>query len=609
MTLPAPVRACLYFAAFGLLASLGWVGGVCAAARGIPFAHLFGTLGAMTLVLSAVQLSRHARGWLGAVCFGLGTLPVLGMVYSFLWQTTAVGFVPVLLYLAAFPAVFVWCAARVMKRWPRVWMCAYVPVLWAGLEVLRGEVLLGGFSWLLIGHAFTRDGGPGLLASVVGQYGVGLVLMLIVSGVLDVAGRGRVGGASKFNVVVGMVVILVMAAMLALAPPTRRPVETVRVAVVQTNLPQSNKLAWPVTDRWRSHVNWLGLTAFAGRVPPAAEVSADAIETPVDGVAAPTPALRPGLIVWPETMFPGDALNPEAVEVQRSADLHYNLPGGQTLAATAFADALTKQQLGVGVPMLVGSIAADGLRYWQEDGRVRSEAKAWYNSVLLVRDGSVQPKRYDKIDLMPFGEYIPLAWRSAAAQRFVADLGGTGMAFNLSTGSVARTFELPFTTSAGRSIKLRLGTPICFEVAYDRSCRRLVVDESGARRVDFLVNVSNDGWFHNSRVGRELFLLSARWRAAELGTPILRAANTGISCVIDANGSVLHRRLDSDKDAIFSEGVMTAEMPFAQVGLPVYASIGPMLLLLMGFGGVGVVVLGVVAGPWPRVRWRRGKKV
>jgi apolipoprotein N-acyltransferase len=183
------------------------------------------------------------------------------------------------------------------------------------------------------------------------------------------------------------------------------------------------------------------------------------------------------------------------------------------------------------------------------------------------------------------------------------------MAFNLSTGSVARTFELPFTTSAGRSIKLRLGTPICFEVAYDRSCRRLVVDESGERRVDFLVNVSNDGWFHNSRVGRELFLLSARWRAAELGTPILRVANTGISCVIDANGSVLHRRLDSDKDAIFSEGVMTAEMPFAQVGLPVYASIGPMLLLLMGFGGVGAVVLGVVAGPWPRVRWRRGKKM
>ena len=81
---------------------------------------------------------------------------------------------------------------------------------------------------------------------------------------------------------------------------------------------------------------------------------------------------------------------------------------------------------------------------------------------------------------------------------------------------------------------MRVVTPICFEATDGRVCRRLVTAAEGD--ADLIINVTNDGWFGSSDAGRRHHALLGRWRAAELGVPVIRAANTGISGLIPAGG-------------------------------------------------------------------------
>ncbi|HHL22521.1 MAG TPA: apolipoprotein N-acyltransferase [Aliiroseovarius sp.] len=246
-------------------------------------------------------------------------------------------------------------------------------------------------------------------------------------------------------------------------------------------------------------------------------------------------ARAPDLVVWPETSVP------------------YLLDdAGQILADIAEIAAPARVVLGI-------QRAEAGPRY--------------FNSlVVLDRSGNVTAL-YDKYHLVPFGEYTPgggllykLGIRGLAAQ-----YGG-----GYSAGPGPRLLDLG---AAGKVAPL-----ICYEAIFPNHLRAL------PGRPDWILQITNDAWF-GSFSGPQQHLAIARLRAAEFGLPFMRAANTGISAMIDPRGRIVASL------ALDTPGFLDVRLPGA-ASAPLYARFGDAVLMLL--------LLGCIAGQ--RLAWRRGAR-
>jgi len=157
----------------------------------------------------------------------------------------------------------------------------------------------------------------------------------------------------------------------------------------------------------------------------------------------------------------------------------------------------------------------------------------YFNSVYVASPAGLLPWRYDKIHLVPFGEYVPLAGRIAALRALVREVG------SFTPGRL----PLPLPGPAGAT-----GVAVCYEVAYPSLYASEVV--RGAR---ILLTITNDGWYGNSAAPRQHLAL-AILRAGEARRYLVRAANSGISAVVDPYGRVV-ARLAFDR-----RGLITAEV-------------------------------------------------
>jgi len=155
-------------------------------------------------------------------------------------------------------------------------------------------------------------------------------------------------------------------------------------------------------------------------------------------------------------------------------------------------------------------------------------------------------------------------------------LGARGMRFALSPGDAPALLEV--TDATGEPVAL--ATPICFEATMTDACRRLArVDDGRAR---WLVNLTNDGWFGISS-GPYQHLQQARVRAIEEGLPLVRAANTGISAVIDPLGRIVNSL------PLGTEGVLDAPLP-RRIRPTIYARAGDGIAALIFLAAIFVVV-------------------
>ncbi len=527
----------------------GWGALLGGAAYGLLLVLAFPPVGvwplAFLLVLPLALVASRAgdRPVRAGALVALGSLPAWLFEHLWLIDVTAPGFPLLAVALAAFTGAFVTIVALACRRLGRVAPIAVViPVVWTGVEFLRGEIAFTGYPWFLAAHPLIESPALAAPAAWFGTYFVSSLVAALAGAVISLA-RGTAHGR---RLALGTLAVVAAVWIGAAVPGGDGPAPTgdaATIAVVQTNLEQSNKMIWPVEARLKDWERFAELTRRA---------------------AAAVPGGKPDLIAWPESMFPGDALNLDALRTQARAGLYWPPvePGGEPIYTTHFAERLLELQESIGVPMLVGATALDGLTIRQgAGGKVETDFRARYNSAFLLTRGSIRELRYDKMHLTPFGEVIPYVWRWPALQQLFLDLGAAGMAFNLTPGRSPTVF----TVDLGGGRTLRFAAPICFEATMPAVCRRLAYHD-GAPAVDVLINLSNDGWFGRFRAGREQHLQVSRWRAVELGVPVVRSVNTGISASIDARGRLLAVGPSGGEEAVNVDGVLLAEVPIGRSG-------------------------------------------
>lgn len=394
-----------------------------------------------------------------------------------------------------------------------------LPVLWTGLEHVR-TVAFTGFPWLALGHAGWRMGLVRQAADLFGVAGVTFLFALTSAFAAEAAAAPPPGSPARAR---GPRRSLLAAAWLAalgygaLRPATLALEDGPRVAAIQENVPQS--VALP---------------------PPAPGVLRRMCEE--------TQRIRPGecdLVLWPETMVSMEA---EAYGQRFVIQPPLDAP----IAEHVLADIRTAAKR-AGCPILAGAFGLSPAGASAPGKRPPHRNCAW-----LVRPDPAAPlERYDKIHLVPFGEYIPLR----KTFPFLARLVPFDMT-DLESGDQATRFLLGRWTFAAA---------ICFEDTVAGVVRRLAAPDAAGRKIDFLANLSNDGWFGTSWELDD-HLAASVFRAVEHRISIVRSVNTGATSAVDPLGRVERIRLADGSDR-GAPGVLRARLSTCP-SVTLYARIG-----------------------------------
>jgi len=234
------------------------------------------------------------------------------------------------------------------------------------------------------------------------------------------------------------------------------------------------------------------------------------------------------LIVWPETMVQA-TLNPEVLEIVDDSHLW-----------KAMDEALRDHSKDTAA-VLVGAYGG----VWDHS---KEQWSRRYNSAFLYnRDGSQYGRHYNKIHLVPFGEVLPfkrsLPWLYNILMKFTP----YDYDYSLDYGSEYTVFEMLCGPEEAPKSH-RFSVIICYEDVVPYVARNFALDEHGAKQIDWLVNISNDGWFvifdeDTGKVRRASTELPQHaaicvFRAVENRLAVVRSVNTGISCLIDSLGNI-----------------------------------------------------------------------
>jgi apolipoprotein N-acyltransferase len=463
--------------------------------------------------LALVQLHPAARGrrpWLAMWCGGC-TYWLLAIHWLRLpHPVTSIGWVLLSFYLALYPLLFIWSARRLVHRW-RWPLVPAAMVAWVACEQLRGEIL-GGFTFAGLGHTQWRWTTLIQVADTVGAVGVGGVVMAGAAGLAAVL-RLTFGTAAWRSAVLNLLMAATVVGgslaygswRLATEPPHDRP--PLDMLLVQGSIDTELKQ---------------DLAAAAGVVGQYDLLTVEGLADP----AAPGP---PDVIVWPETMWrwplveidPSEQIPEPVVEDVLGPGAGGTPEGRQARARTLLEaerfDALASYARHYATTWIVG---VDRQRFTS-----KAAARVEHFNAAVVLDAAGRMLAcYDKMYPVMFGEYVPLADRFPLLYRL------TPLRAGLTAGTRPVLVEV-----AGYG----LAPTICYETALPTAIRTIVLRLSaGGRRPDVIVNLTNDGWFWGSSE-LDMHLAAAIFRAVEVRTPVMVAANTGISAAIDGSGRLL----------------------------------------------------------------------
>lgn len=420
-----------------------------------------------------------------------GTVFFLGTVY-WLVHVTLPGMVLVVLYLGLYFGAFGFILSRA-KAITGYRLLFFIPALWVALEWLRSH-LLGGFGWALLAHSQSKALAIIQISDMTGAYGTSFLVMLVNTALYMTIKSLRERKTQKLPYLVVAVAILYLSVTYGIVRIKNIFTgEALKVAIVQGNIPQDKK--WDPGFKSGILDKYDRLTGQANKE-------------------------KPDLIVWPETSVPG-FLGYEKDVSERM----------KTLAVST------------GTHLLVGAPSAEG--DWD---------RIYNSAVLLSGEGRVVD-RYDKIHLVPFGEYVPFKKVFSFVEKFAKSPIGDFSAGKKYT--VFKFFIERRSEGSGASWKLlkkaKFSSLICFEDIFPDLTRKFI--KEGAV---FLVNITNDAWFGNTSAPYQHAQCSV-FRAVENRVNVIRVANTGLSCFIDQKGRVTDT-VSSDGRELFVEGFKTKDI-------------------------------------------------
>lgn len=416
-------------------------------------------------------------------------------------------------------ALFWGWAAALMRR---LWSSGFARVLIFAIvlsiaEWLRGHIFTG-LPWNVPGYALTAPLALMQSAGLFGIYGLTLIALIIFAApavlLADVLARSKLQRLWAAAIAIVPIAVLFAYGTYKISTP-QEFVEGVKLRIVQPSVLQTEK--WRPEHQRRIFDDHLALSLTNARG------ERDSLE----GITH---------LVWPEAAMPFFPLEaPNAL-----AEIAAMLPDGRTLITGALRRELP---------------ASDA-----------SQPKV-FNSVLAFDTDATPTAQFDKIHLVPFGEYLP-AEKMLTAFGLKKLTAGRG---SFSAGRAPRTLM----TVAGLP---PIAALVCYEVLFPQEI--VGVDE----RPGMLLNVTNDGWFGNSTGPRQHFHQS-RVRAVEQGVPLVRAANNGISAVIDVHGGIVSQ-LGMDV-----RGVIDSSLPKAG-WQPLYARYGDLIYAALLLAAIAAVAVG-----------------
>jgi apolipoprotein N-acyltransferase len=397
------------------------------------------------------------------------------------------------LYLALFPAFFSSLITLLNgSRFALILMASF----WVGLEYVRAKILTG-FPWCLLGYTQYKHLYLIQIADLCGVYGLSFLIVLLNGFIYRLLFRHhpKPNHALRWEI---LVVILVAGGTLAYghyrlseAQKGEKSRRQLNVAVIQGNIDQS--LKWNIAYQTKTMETYQRLTLAAYD-------------------------FKPELIVWPETSVPFFFQS----NVEFSSEMSL----------------LAKES---GSVLIFGSPAYTRLH----------EMTKYYNRAYLITPDEHPPQYYDKVHLVPFGEYVPLRNYLSFIHRLVPAAGD---------------FEAGDKIVPLNHGNFSLGILICFEAIFPELARAHA--REGA---NILVNLTNDAWFGMTSAPYQ-HLSMAVFRSVENRLPMIRAANTGFSAFIGAQGKIVAL------STLFEEDVLNAPVRISASPLTFYTRYGDILV-------------------------------
>lgn len=455
-------------------------------------------------------------GWWWGFGYFLAGLYWIGEAFLVEAEVFAV-FLPVAVILMPAGLALFYAAATVLAAlvWkPNAWRVLALALSLSAMEWLRGHVL-SGFPWNVLGYALTYPLAFMQSAAMLGIYGLTLLAVLVFALPPVLWCEGLVRHQRRAIALAAAVLPLLLLGafgQVRLSLAAADTVPGVKIRIVQPSVPQREK--WRPENQLRFFQDHLDLSARdpAGKV---------------DNLVGVTH------VVWPEAAMPFAPLDvPEAL--------------------AAITDLLPEATV-----LIAGAVRVE------RDTSVPPQPRALFNSLLVFGARGLLLSFYDKIFLVPFGEFLPLRGvLQAIGLRQLSERGG----FH-SGPSPRPVLQIP-------------GLPnvvplICYEAIFPRAIVQ------GTQRPAVIVNLTNDGWFGNT-TGPQQHLHQARVRAVEEGLPLIRAANNGVSAAFDGYGRPLGR-LDLNV-----RGILDVRLPVA-LPPPPYALLGDAIFLAAWLLGAAVL--------------------
>jgi apolipoprotein N-acyltransferase len=399
---------------------------------------------------------------------------------------------------------------------------AAAPILWTALELAAARIT--SVPWDQLGYSQVDNALVSRLAPWTGVYGISFVL--VAFNALVAALLLRCFRAYVMNLATAVFLLLNGATWGRIFQPPK-PAPTATAVLIQPNLDVGSEDAWPGQE-WDRHIS--EFTRLGGEQCKTYIAGIPQTGAPNGEIVCPPYPTHPDLVVWPESPAPFAEQDPRFQQ------------GIATVARAAQA------------PIVVGSVGMDASpldQTWRD-----------YNSALIVGADGARVGRYDKIHLVPFGEYIPFKDLLFFAHKL------TGRVSEFTRGRRREVFHLN-----GH----RYGVFICYEAVFADEGRQFA--RLGA---EVLVNISDDGWYGDTSAPWQ-HLNMARMRAIENRRWLLRDTNNGVTAAIDPYGRVRQSIPRHQTDALPAEYGFRDDITF-------YTAHGDVFAWVCAILAVGIVV-------------------